>query len=273
MPRTRAERLALLEPLLQRRILLLDGAMGTMIQTYRLEERDFRGERFANCAPGAAGQQRPALPDPAEDHRRHPCRLPRGRRGYPGDQFVHQQRQLPGRLWPRGPGLRAEPRRGGAGPRGGRPVRAAGARPSPVRRRSAGPHQPHRLALPRRQRPGVPQHRFRRPGGHLRRRHEGAARRRRGPDPDRDHLRYPERQGRDLRGGVGVREPGLPGAGHDLRNHHRRVRPDAVGTDRRGVLALASPMPGRSASGSTARSAPRRCAPMSRSWPGSRRCW
>ncbi len=48
MPRTRAERLALLEPLLQRRILLLDGAMGTMIQTYRLEERDFRGERFAN---------------------------------------------------------------------------------------------------------------------------------------------------------------------------------------------------------------------------------
>ncbi len=45
--RTRAERLALLEPLLARRILLLDGAMGTMIQTYRLEERDYRGERFA----------------------------------------------------------------------------------------------------------------------------------------------------------------------------------------------------------------------------------
>jgi 5-methyltetrahydrofolate--homocysteine methyltransferase len=45
--RTRAERLALLEPLLARRILVLDGAMGTMIQTYRLEERDYRGERFA----------------------------------------------------------------------------------------------------------------------------------------------------------------------------------------------------------------------------------
>jgi 5-methyltetrahydrofolate--homocysteine methyltransferase len=44
--RTRTERLALLEPLLARRILLLDGAMGTMIQTYRLEERDYRGERF-----------------------------------------------------------------------------------------------------------------------------------------------------------------------------------------------------------------------------------
>ncbi|MBA3892098.1 MAG: methionine synthase [Gemmatimonadales bacterium] len=45
--RTRAERLALLEPLLARRILLLDGAMGTMIQAYLLDERDYRGERFA----------------------------------------------------------------------------------------------------------------------------------------------------------------------------------------------------------------------------------
>ena len=34
--------------LLQERILLLDGAMGTMIQRYKLSEADFRGERFAN---------------------------------------------------------------------------------------------------------------------------------------------------------------------------------------------------------------------------------
>jgi 5-methyltetrahydrofolate--homocysteine methyltransferase len=45
--RTRAARLALLEPLLARRILVLDGAMGTMIQTYGLGEADYRGERFA----------------------------------------------------------------------------------------------------------------------------------------------------------------------------------------------------------------------------------
>lgn len=32
--------------LLQKRILILDGAMGTMIQRYRLEEPDYRGERF-----------------------------------------------------------------------------------------------------------------------------------------------------------------------------------------------------------------------------------
>ncbi|UOQ66359.1 methionine synthase [Hymenobacter volaticus] len=34
--------------ILQRRILVLDGAMGTMIQRHPLEEADFRGSRFAN---------------------------------------------------------------------------------------------------------------------------------------------------------------------------------------------------------------------------------
>ena len=34
--------------LLKKRILLLDGAMGTMIQTHKLEELDFRGKRFIN---------------------------------------------------------------------------------------------------------------------------------------------------------------------------------------------------------------------------------
>ena len=33
---------------IKKRILILDGAMGTMIQQYQLEEADFRGERFAN---------------------------------------------------------------------------------------------------------------------------------------------------------------------------------------------------------------------------------
>src|SRR4051812_16031297 len=37
-----------LRRLLNDRILILDGAMGTMIQRYKLTETDFRGERFAN---------------------------------------------------------------------------------------------------------------------------------------------------------------------------------------------------------------------------------
>ena len=36
-----------LQERLQQQILILDGAMGTMIQGYRLEENDYRGERFA----------------------------------------------------------------------------------------------------------------------------------------------------------------------------------------------------------------------------------
>ncbi|MCU0620267.1 MAG: methionine synthase [Gemmatimonadales bacterium] len=44
---TRASRLAALDALLARRILVIDGAMGTMIQGYGLAEADYRGERFA----------------------------------------------------------------------------------------------------------------------------------------------------------------------------------------------------------------------------------
>ncbi|MEO8199530.1 MAG: methionine synthase [Gemmatimonadota bacterium] len=44
---TRTERLRQLDRLLTQRILVLDGAMGTMIQSYQLGEADYRGERFA----------------------------------------------------------------------------------------------------------------------------------------------------------------------------------------------------------------------------------
>ena len=39
---------AQLETLMSQRILILDGAMGTMIQRHKLEEADYRGERFAD---------------------------------------------------------------------------------------------------------------------------------------------------------------------------------------------------------------------------------
>ncbi len=37
-----------IEDCLNERILIIDGAMGTMIQQYKLEEKDYRGERFKN---------------------------------------------------------------------------------------------------------------------------------------------------------------------------------------------------------------------------------
>jgi len=47
LAQARAQRLALLPKLLAERILILDGAMGTMIQRHKLGEADYRGERFA----------------------------------------------------------------------------------------------------------------------------------------------------------------------------------------------------------------------------------
>ncbi|HEX8834251.1 MAG TPA: methionine synthase, partial [Abditibacteriaceae bacterium] len=44
-----------LENLLRKRILVIDGAMGTMVQRYQLEEKDFRGERFANHPSNLGG--------------------------------------------------------------------------------------------------------------------------------------------------------------------------------------------------------------------------
>lgn len=43
--------MSLIESLVSQRILLLDGAMGTLIQQYNLTEQDFRGQRFASI-PG-----------------------------------------------------------------------------------------------------------------------------------------------------------------------------------------------------------------------------
>ncbi|HAQ87588.1 MAG TPA: hypothetical protein DCR78_14255, partial [Pseudomonas sp.] len=41
-------RLQALQQALKERILILDGGMGTMIQSYKLEESDYCGERFAD---------------------------------------------------------------------------------------------------------------------------------------------------------------------------------------------------------------------------------
>ncbi len=48
MTDSREARIDALHKALEERILVLDGAMGTMIQGYRLEEQDYRGERFSD---------------------------------------------------------------------------------------------------------------------------------------------------------------------------------------------------------------------------------
>ena len=44
-----------LKQLLRERILIIDGAMGTMIQRHNLEEADYRGQRFADHATDLRG--------------------------------------------------------------------------------------------------------------------------------------------------------------------------------------------------------------------------
>src|SRR5213593_2917267 len=55
MPRNHEDTTRSLDALLARRILVLDGAMGTMVQRYTLSEADFRGERFKHHAKDLRG--------------------------------------------------------------------------------------------------------------------------------------------------------------------------------------------------------------------------
>ena len=51
----RNARLQALQHALSQRILILDGGMGTMIQSYKLEESDYQGERFADWPSDVKG--------------------------------------------------------------------------------------------------------------------------------------------------------------------------------------------------------------------------
>jgi 5-methyltetrahydrofolate--homocysteine methyltransferase len=53
--RTRTDRARILREQLARRIVVIDGAMGTMIQRHGLSEEDYRGERFADSRASLQG--------------------------------------------------------------------------------------------------------------------------------------------------------------------------------------------------------------------------
>ena len=91
----RGSRLAALRHALAQRILILDGGMGTMIQSYRLEEADYRGERFADWPSDVKGNNdlllltQPKIIAEIEKA----CR-----RRHPGNQHLQCHARLPGRL-------------------------------------------------------------------------------------------------------------------------------------------------------------------------------
>ena len=66
LPYTRA---AALPQILKERIVILDGAMGTMIQRYKLGEADYRGERFKDHPKSLKGNNDLLPADAARRHR------------------------------------------------------------------------------------------------------------------------------------------------------------------------------------------------------------
>jgi hypothetical protein len=99
---------AQLRELLARRILILDGAMGTMIQRYQLDEAAFRGERLADHSVDVRGNNdllSLTRPDDAARRRpRDPRGLPRGRRRLDRKEYLRRDVDRTG-------GLRARPSR------------------------------------------------------------------------------------------------------------------------------------------------------------------
>ena len=195
------DRSALIRSLLAQRILVLDGAMGTMIQRYKLERGGLSRRALRRLRARPEGQQRSAVPDPAADHpgastpsiwqpaptssKPTPSTPPRFRR--------------PITTWSELV-LRAERRRRPTGARGRRRMRPRRTRTS----RASSPACSGRPRAPRSISPDVNDPGFRNVtfdqlvAAYLRSDRRPGRRRRRHP-AGRDHFRHAQRQGRAVR--------------------------------------------------------------------------
>ena len=158
LPRTQGtmqpDRTALLIRLMRERILILDGAMGTMIQHYKLSEADYRGERFHDHSHDLKGNNDLLVADAAarSSARSTTQYLEAGADIIETNTFNSTSIAQADYGMESGR-VRAEPR-GGAGSRARRPTRSRRATPRRPRfvAGALGPDQPHRLDLARRER-------------------------------------------------------------------------------------------------------------------------
>ena len=135
MSSTAYTRASALPALLQQRILIIDGAMGTMIQRYKLGEADYRGERFKDHPKDLKGNNDLLQLTRPDVIRADPRAVPGGRRRHRRDQHLRRDPHRAGRLRPGARRARDERRRGAAGARGLRQVQHA--RQAALRRRRA----------------------------------------------------------------------------------------------------------------------------------------
>ena len=227
-----------LDAILAERVLILDGAMGTMIQRHTLGEAEFRGERFKAHHKDLKGDNDLlVLTQPAIIGAIHREYLAAGADIIETNTFNGQAvSQADYDLEPIT--LRAQPGRGAAGAGRGRRVHEEGSVAAAVRRRVDGAGEPHAVDFTRRRQSGVSRDHVRHAEGRLRRPGARAHRRRRRPAAPRDDLRHAQREGgdrRDRRGAGGTRRRA---AADDLGDGHRPQRPDAVRPDARCVLPL-----------------------------------
>jgi hypothetical protein len=252
---------------LSQRILVIDGAMGTMIQQHELDEAGYRGTRFAQApdsvhfSEGEAHRHAPGescghelkgnndlltLTRPELIRGIHDAYLEAGADLLETNTFNSTKvSQADYKLEHLVTELELRGRE--AGPRLLRRRRGARSFEAALRGGRARPDLAHRLDEPGRQRPGLPQHLLRRLARRLPGRGARAGRRRRRRGHGRDGVRHPQRQGGGVRAGNAVRGARGARAGDAVGHHHRPLRPHAVGTDRGGLLvfvaALASQSP------------------------------
>ena len=257
-----AGRAADLRRALERRVLVLDGAMGTMIQRLRLREEELRGERFAHHPrPLAGANDLLCLTQPDAVGEIHDAYLAAGADIIETNTFnatsvaladygleEHVARDQPS------PAPRLARRSADRFARDGRPRFVAG---------SIGPTNRTAILSPDVERPRrtAPSPSTRSQRAY----HEQAARpagRRRRPPAGRDRLRHAQRQGRPVRASSAPSRP----RGRRLAVIVSGTITDASGRTLSGQTPeafcdLASPTPTCWPSGSTARSAPASCAP------------
>ena len=189
----------------RQRILVLDGAMGTMIQRHAADRGRLPRRAVRGASARSEGQQRPAGADAARRHRAiHRQYLEAGSdiietNTFNSTAIAQADYGLESLVYE----LNVE----GARLREGRLRRVdrAHARPAALRRRLDGADQPDAVDLARRQQPGVPRDDLRRAARGLQGAGARAHRRRLRSAAARDDLRHAQRQGRHRRDRGGVR--------------------------------------------------------------------
>ena len=198
------DRTALLTRLMRERILVMDGAMGTMIQQRKLSEADFRGCFHDHAHELNGDNDLLVLTQPEVVRAIHDEYLAAGAdiietNTFSATAIAQADYGMQGRS------ARNQSRGRAHRARVLRRVDCADARQAALCRRRDGPDQSHGVDLARRERPRRAQRQLRRAGRDVRRSGDRSGRRRRRPDSRRDDLRYAQCEGRAVRDRVVLR--------------------------------------------------------------------